>query len=179
MRIARADCAPTRKTIFEIYSNDSLKSAFTSVAGIVRIGAFVVSFIALLAAGIGIMNIMLVSVTETNEGNRCAVNRSGRAQSRDVLRQFLTEAVFISGSRRNPRNHSWNHRRRPAGSLAQGRYHLPLWLGHRRPSCLLRHRHRLRTLPGVSCSQPRSYRGVCVTNKTLATRRLHLAKDFR
>src|ERR1051326_1001473 len=49
---------------FEIYSNDSLKSAFVSIAGVVRIGAFVISFIALVAAGIGIMNIMLVSVTE-------------------------------------------------------------------------------------------------------------------
>src|SRR5881392_2425231 len=52
MRIARGLRA-NQENDFEIYSNDSLKSAFTSVAGIVRIGAFVVSFIALLAAGIG------------------------------------------------------------------------------------------------------------------------------
>src|SRR5213080_5241927 len=63
MRIARGLRAD-QENDFEIYSNDSLKSAFVSVAGIVRIGAFVISLIALLAAGIGIMNIMLVSVTE-------------------------------------------------------------------------------------------------------------------
>src|SRR5205085_7128900 len=79
---------------FEIYSNDSLKSAFVSVAGVVRVGAFVISFIALVAAGIGIMNIMLVSVTERTK--EIGVRKSIGARSRDVLRQFLTEAVFIS-----------------------------------------------------------------------------------
>lgn len=79
---------------FEIYSNDSLKSAFTSIAGVVRIGAFVISFIALVAAGIGIMNIMLVSVTERTK--EIGVRKSIGARSQDILRQFLTEAVFIS-----------------------------------------------------------------------------------
>jgi putative ABC transport system permease protein len=79
---------------FEIYSNDSLKSAFVNIAGIVRIGAFVISFIALVAAGIGIMNIMLVSVTERTK--EIGVRKSIGARSRDILRQFLTEAVFIS-----------------------------------------------------------------------------------
>src|SRR5437868_15125203 len=63
MRIARG-LGANQENDFELYTNDSLKSAFISVAGVVRIGAFVVSFIALVAAGIGIMNIMLVSVTE-------------------------------------------------------------------------------------------------------------------
>jgi putative ABC transport system permease protein len=79
---------------FEIYSNDSLKSAFASVAGYVRVGAFVISFIALVAAGIGIMNIMLVSVTERTK--EIGVRKSIGARSRDILRQFLAEAVFIS-----------------------------------------------------------------------------------
>jgi putative ABC transport system permease protein len=93
MRIARG-LQPGQENDFEIYSNDSLKSAFVSIAGIVRIGAFVVSVIALLAAGIGIMNIMLVSVTERT--NEIGVRKSVGARSRDILRQFLAEAVFIS-----------------------------------------------------------------------------------
>src|SRR5438552_514924 len=93
MRIARG-LRPNQENDFEIYSNDSLKSVFVSVAGVVRIGAFVVSFIALLAAGIGIMNIMLVSVTERTK--EIGVRKSIGARSRDILRQFLTEAVFIS-----------------------------------------------------------------------------------
>jgi len=79
---------------FEIYSNDSLKSAFVSVAGYVRVGAFVISFIALVAAGVGIMNIMLLSVTERTK--EIGVRKSIGARSRDILQQFLTEAVFIS-----------------------------------------------------------------------------------
>src|SRR6266851_1418898 len=93
MRIVRGLNA-NQENDFEIYTNDSLKSAFASVAGVVRIGAFVISFIALVAAGIGIMNIMLVSVTERTK--EIGVRKSIGARSRDILRQFLTEAVFIS-----------------------------------------------------------------------------------
>ncbi|MEY2545073.1 MAG: putative transport system permease protein [Verrucomicrobiota bacterium] len=93
MRIARGLKAD-QPNDFEIYTNDSLKSAFVSVAGYVRVGAFVISFIALVAAGIGIMNIMLVSVTERTK--EIGVRKSIGARSRDIMRQFLTEAVFIS-----------------------------------------------------------------------------------
>jgi putative ABC transport system permease protein len=93
MRIARGLHA-NQENDFEIYTNDSLKSAFASVAGVVRIGAFVISFIALVAAGIGIMNIMLVSVTERTK--EIGVRKSIGARSRDIMRQFLTEAVLIS-----------------------------------------------------------------------------------
>lgn len=93
MRIARG-LKPNQPNDFEIYSNDSLKSAFASVAGVVRIGAFVISLIALVAAGVGIMNIMLVSVTERTK--EIGIRKSIGARSGDILRQFLTEAVFIS-----------------------------------------------------------------------------------
>ena len=93
MRIARGLRAE-QENDFELYSNDSLKSAFTAIAGVVRIGAFVISLIALIAAGIGIMNIMLVSVTERTK--EIGIRKSIGARSRDILRQFLTEAVFIS-----------------------------------------------------------------------------------
>jgi len=93
MRIARS-LKPNQENDFEIYSNDSLKSAFTSIAGVVRIGAFVISLIALIAAGVGIMNIMLVSVTERTK--EIGIRKSIGARSQDILRQFLAEAVFIS-----------------------------------------------------------------------------------
>ena len=93
MRIARGLRAD-QENDFEVYTNDSLKSAFVSVAGVVSVGAFVISFIALVAAGIGIMNIMLVSVTERTK--EIGVRKSIGARSRDILRQFLAEAVFIS-----------------------------------------------------------------------------------
>src|SRR6195256_3347332 len=93
MRIARGLNA-NQENDFEIYTNDSLKSAFLNVAGVVSVGAFVISFIALVAAGIGIMNIMLVSVTERTK--EIGVRKSIGARSSDILRQFLAEAVFIS-----------------------------------------------------------------------------------
>ncbi len=79
---------------FEIYSNDTLISAFAQVAGTIRIGAFVVSAIALLAAGIGIMNIMLVSVTERTR--EIGVRKAIGARRDDIVKQFLFEAVVLS-----------------------------------------------------------------------------------
>ena len=93
MRIARG-LKLGQPNDFEVYSNDTLISAFAQVADQIRIGAFVVSAIALLAAGIGIMNIMLVSVTErTREiGLRKAIG----ARKPDVVKQFLIEAILLS-----------------------------------------------------------------------------------
>ncbi|CAN5561430.1 ABC transporter permease [soil metagenome] len=93
LRIARG-LKPNQPNDFELYSNDSLKGAFASIADVVRIGAFVISLIALIAAGVGIMNIMLVSVTERTK--EIGIRKSIGARSGDILKQFLTEAVFIS-----------------------------------------------------------------------------------
>jgi putative ABC transport system permease protein len=83
-----------RENDFEIYSNDTLVAAFAQVADTVRVGAFVVSVIALLAAGIGIMNIMLVSVTERTR--EIGVRKAVGARKQDIIRQFLIEAVVLS-----------------------------------------------------------------------------------
>ena len=93
MRIARGLRA-NQENDFEIYSNDSLKSAFVSVAGVVKIGAFVISLIALVAAGIGIMNIMLVSVTERTK--EIGIRKAVGARRKDILTQFLIEAVMVT-----------------------------------------------------------------------------------
>ena len=79
---------------FEIYSNDTLLGAFASIAGTIRAGAFVVSAIALLAAGIGIMNIMLVSVTERTR--EIGVRKAMGARKQDIVKQFLVEAIVLS-----------------------------------------------------------------------------------
>jgi putative ABC transport system permease protein len=79
---------------FAIYSNDTLVAAFAQVADTIRVGAFVVSAIALLAAGIGIMNIMLVSVTERTR--EIGVRKAIGARKNDIIRQFLLEAVVLS-----------------------------------------------------------------------------------
>jgi putative ABC transport system permease protein len=93
MRTARG-LKPGDENDFEYYANDSLATAFAVIADQVRVGAFVISFIALVAAGIGIMNIMLVSVTERTK--EIGVRKSIGARKYDILRQFLVEAVFLS-----------------------------------------------------------------------------------
>src|SRR5260370_14696918 len=93
MRIARGLRAD-QENDFEIYSNDSLKSAFVSVAGIVRIGAFVISFIALIAAGIGIMNNMVVSVNE--RAQEIGVLKTVGAAGDSHFGQVFIGALFIS-----------------------------------------------------------------------------------
>ncbi len=93
MRAARG-LQPGAENDFEIYSNDSLVGAFASVADAVRAGAFVISSVALLAAGVGIMNIMLVSVAERTK--EIGIRKSIGAKKRDILRQFLVESVFLS-----------------------------------------------------------------------------------
>jgi putative ABC transport system permease protein len=93
MRIVRG-LRPEQENDFEIYSNDSLISAFAKVADAISAGAFVISAIALLAAGVGIMNIMLVSVTERTK--EIGIRKSIGARKISILTQFLIESVAIS-----------------------------------------------------------------------------------
>ncbi len=93
MRIAR-QLKPGAENDFEVFTNDSLVAAFAAVADAIRAGAFVISSVALVAAGVGIMNIMLVSVTERTK--EIGIRKSIGAKKHDILRQFLAEAVFLS-----------------------------------------------------------------------------------
>ncbi|MDI1334794.1 MAG: ABC transporter permease [Lacunisphaera sp.] len=93
MRIVR-ELKPENENDFELYSNDSLISAFAKVADVIAAGSFVISGIALLAAGVGIMNIMLVSVTERTK--EIGIRKSIGARKKNILTQFLIEAVAIS-----------------------------------------------------------------------------------
>ncbi len=93
MRIVR-QLKPEDENDFELYSNDSLIAAFAKIADVVRAGALVISGIALMAASVGIMNIMLVSVTERTK--EIGIRKSIGARKRSILLQFLIEAVVIS-----------------------------------------------------------------------------------
>jgi putative ABC transport system permease protein len=93
MRIVRG-LQPEAENDFELYSNDSLVAAFAKIADAVRAGAFVISAIALLAAGVGIMNIMLVSVTERTK--EIGIRKSIGARKKSILGQFLIESVVLS-----------------------------------------------------------------------------------
>ncbi len=93
MRLVRG-LAPEDLNDFEIFTNDSLIEAFNKIADVVAVGAFVISAIALLAAGVGVMNIMLVSVTERTK--EIGIRKSIGAKKINILLQFLIEAVALS-----------------------------------------------------------------------------------
>lgn len=84
---------PGKENDFEIVTNNSLSGAFDSFTGILSIFGIVVGGIALLGAGIGVMNIMLVSVTERTR--EIGVRKSVGATRKAIRQQFIIEAIFI------------------------------------------------------------------------------------
>lgn len=92
MRIIRK-VPPGKDDDFEIASNTSMIEQFKKFTQSVRIGVALVSGIALLAAGIGIMNIMLVSVTERTR--EIGIRRAIGAKKRNIMVQFILEAIVL------------------------------------------------------------------------------------
>lgn len=85
---------PGEENDFDIWSNESLVREANNFTVYFKYAAGVISFIALIAAGIGIMNIMLVTVTERTKeiGIRMAIG----AKRTNILTQFLFEAIILS-----------------------------------------------------------------------------------
>ena len=92
LRVARK-VPPGKEDDFEMFSNDSLISQFNTFTMAVRMGVLAVSCVALVAAGIGIMNIMLVSVTERTR--EIGVRRAIGAKKRNIMAQFIIEAIVL------------------------------------------------------------------------------------
>jgi putative ABC transport system permease protein len=84
---------PNEEDNFDIFSSESLITEFNQMTVGVKLAAFVIGIIALIVAGIGIMNIMLVSVTERTK--EIGIRKSLGAKPRNVLAQFLLEAVIL------------------------------------------------------------------------------------
>ena len=78
---------------FDFFNSQSLITEFNKMTLGVKIAAFVIGIIALVVAGIGIMNIMLVSVTERTK--EIGIRKSLGAKPKDILAQFLLEAVIL------------------------------------------------------------------------------------
>jgi putative ABC transport system permease protein len=78
---------------FEFFNSQSLITEFNQMTKGVKLAAFVIGIVALVVAGIGIMNIMLVSVTERTK--EIGIRKSLGAKPKNILAQFLLEAVIL------------------------------------------------------------------------------------
>jgi len=92
LRIARK-VPPGAENDFEIVTQDSIMDTIKNFTGFIFIAAVVICGISLLVGGIGIMNIMLVSVTERTR--EIGIRKAIGAKRKHILFQFMTESIGI------------------------------------------------------------------------------------
>lgn len=92
MRAVRGD-RPGEEDSFEVRMSTSAVEQLTEITGYLQIGGFVIGFITLIGASIGLMNIMLVSVTERTR--EIGVRKALGATPVKIRQQFLIEALVI------------------------------------------------------------------------------------
>jgi len=79
---------------FDIKTADKFIEQFDSITAMVGLIAIAISSLGLLVGGIGVMNIMLVSVTERTK--EIGVRKAIGARRKDIVRQFLFEAMMLT-----------------------------------------------------------------------------------
>ena len=92
----RRGVATDKPNNFAISSSEEIARQFRQITGAIAIAVVVISSIGLLIGGVGVMNIMLMSVTERTR--EIGVRKAIGARRRDIIRQFLTEAITLTGA---------------------------------------------------------------------------------
>ncbi len=92
MRAIRQD-RPGEEDSFELSASKSLAERMGEITGYLRVGGFTIGFVTLIGASIGLMNIMLVSVTERTR--EIGVRKALGATPLKIRQQFLIEAIVI------------------------------------------------------------------------------------
>jgi putative ABC transport system permease protein len=86
--------APEAENDFDLFSNESMQEQFEQLSGSIAAASIGICAIALLIGGIGVMNIMLVSVTERTA--EIGIRRALGARRRRILGQFMAEAMVLT-----------------------------------------------------------------------------------
>ncbi len=92
----RRNVPTNAKDSFVIRTAQQEVEQFHSIVGMVALAAVVLSSVGLLIGGVGVMNIMLVSVTERTR--EIGIRKAIGAKSKDITWQFLLEAMTLTGA---------------------------------------------------------------------------------
>jgi putative ABC transport system permease protein len=87
---------PGEENDFALSTPDQIIQQFDRITGLIGLAAIAISGLGLLVGGIGVMNIMLVSVTERTR--EIGVRKAIGARRRDIVSQFLVEAMTLTGA---------------------------------------------------------------------------------